>query len=240
MKNRIGLNVIILIVAGFLLSACQMARGSGDMVTERREASNFDSVTLLGSGEVIIVQDGEESLTIETDDNILQYITSEVSGGTLILAFEPGTANISPTKLTFTVGVDDLVGASVDGSGDIVAGSLETGSLDVDISGSGMVKIDNLTAEELTVVIEGSGDAELAGQVKQQTVNIDGSGEYRAGDLRSDSATVNVDGSIGAIVWAVKTLNVTINGSGSVGYYGSPSVSYSEEGSGSLNSVGEK
>ena len=96
MKNRIGLNVIILIVAGFLLSACQMARGSGDMVTERRQASNFDSVTLLGSGEVIIVQDGEESLTIETDDNILQYITSEVSGGTLILAFEPGTTNISP------------------------------------------------------------------------------------------------------------------------------------------------
>lgn len=240
MNDRIWLNIFLVVVAVFLLSACQMVRGSGDMVTETREISNFDNVALRGSGEVVIVQSGEESLVIETDDNILQYITSEVSGGTLILGFEPGTSNISPTELIFTVGVDDLVGASVDGSGDISARSLETDSLDVDIGGSGNIKIDNLTAEELAIVIDGSGDVQLAGEVEQQSIDIGGSGEYSAGNLRSDSATVTISGSADAIVWAMKTLDVDISGSGSVDYYGSPRISSSQPGSGSLNSMGEK
>jgi hypothetical protein len=240
MNNRIWLSILLGIVGVFLLSACQMVRGSGDVVTETRDVSNFDSVALKGSGDVVIDQSGGESLTIETDDNVLQYVTSEVSGGTLILGFEPGTTNISPTKLIFAVGVDDLVGARVDGSGDITAGSLETDSLDVDISGSGNVTIDDLTAEELAIVIDGSGDVQMAGEVEQQSIDIGGSGKYSAGDLRSDSATVSIDGSADAIVWAMKTLDVDISGSGSVDYYGSPRISSSQSGSGSLNSMGEK
>jgi hypothetical protein len=240
MNNKIWVKIFLLVCAGFLLSVCQLVTGSGDRVTETREVSNFDRVILEGSGEVVIVQSGEESLVIETDENVLQYVTSEVSGGTLILALESGNRGILSPELIFKVGVDDLVGARIEGSGDISAGNLDTNSLDVDISGSGKVKIDNLTAEQLATVIEGSGDAQLAGVVEQQTIDIAGSGKYNAGDLKSDSATVTIGGSGKAIVWAMETLNASIDGSGSVDYYGSPSVSSSESGSGSVNSKGEK
>lgn len=240
MNNRIWVKIFLLVGAGFLLSVCQLVTGSGDNVTETREVSNFDRINLEGSGEVVIVQSGEESLVIEADANLLPNVTSEVSGGTLTLALESGNSGIFSSKITYKVGVDDLVGASIEGSGDITAESLETDSLDVDISGSGEVKIDNLTAEELATVIEGSGNAQLAGEVEQQTIDIAGSGKYSASDLKSDSATVTIGGSGKAIVWAMETLNATIDGSGSVDYYGSPSVNASESGSGSVNSRGEK
>ena len=52
--NRHMLLAIALIA--LLLSGCALAgvRGSGDIVTETREVSDFDRVSLSGSGEVII------------------------------------------------------------------------------------------------------------------------------------------------------------------------------------------
>jgi len=36
-----------------------------------------------------IIQDGTETLTIETDDNVMQYVTTKVQGGTLSIAWRP-------------------------------------------------------------------------------------------------------------------------------------------------------
>lgn len=208
-----------LVIAVILLGACNVVRGSGDMVTESRSVSNFDSISLSGSGDVIISQNGDESLTIETDDNIMQYVTSEVRGGTLHLGFEELTS-VSPTRLVFTVGVDDLTGISISGSGNVKADGIQTDLLDIGVSGSG--------------------DLELEGEATRQEVGISGSGKYRGGDLRSETAEVNVSGSGDVTIWATDSLDVSVSGSGSVDYYGSPAVNSSTSGSGSVNSLGEK
>jgi len=189
------------------------------MVTESRSVSNFDSISLSGSGDVIINQDGEESLTIETDDNVMQYITSEVRGGTLNLGTENLTSG-SPTRLVFTVGVDDLTGLSISGSGNIKADGIQTDRLDVGVSGSG--------------------DLELEGEATRQEIDISGSGKYRGGNLRSETADISVSGSGDVTVWAIDSLDVSVSGSGSVDYYGSPAVNSSTSGSGNVNSLGEK
>jgi len=219
MKTRNWVIVGLLVVAVVLLGACNVVRGSGDMVTESRSVSNFDSISLSGSGDVIINQDGEESLTIETDDNVMQYITSEVRGGTLHLGFEELTS-ASPTRLVFTVGVDDLTGLSISGSGNIKADGIQTDRLDVGVSGSG--------------------DLELEGEATRQEIDISGSGKYRGGNLRSETADISVSGSGDVTVWATNSLDVSVSGSGSVGYYGSPAVNSSTSGSGNVNSLGEK
>jgi hypothetical protein len=234
--------VLFLSVAVLAVTACNanIVRGSGDLITETKEVSNFDSIALSGSGEVIITQGGGESLTIETDDNVMEHVKAEVRGGTLELGYEEGLNLISPTRLIFRVGVNDLSELSISGSGDIEADNLDTDRLKMTVSGSGDVQIDNLTADEVEAKISGSGEIDLAGEAPDQDLTISGSGKYRAGDLRGENVKVKISGSGDATVWATDSLDANISGSGSVDYYGRPSINMSGSGSGNINNRGEK
>jgi len=231
----------LLAIAVLPLSACALGtlRGSGKLVTETRDVSDLNRVSLSGSGKVIITQGEEESLTIETDDNIIDYVTSEVKGGTLTLGTKSGK-HVSPTRLRFTLGVKDLVGLKVSGSGDITSASLDTERLEIGVSGSGDIQIDSLTAEALKIGISGSGHVELAGKVPEQEIRISGSGNLRAADLQCEMAKVMVSGSGSATVWATESLDARMSGSGSVKYYGSPTVSSERSGSGRIRGLGDK
>jgi len=235
-------SVLLLLAIMLTVAGCNagLVRGSGDLITETRQVSNFDSIELNGVGEVIITQGGGESLSIETDDNVMKYLKVVVENGTLKLGFEEGFKPITPTRLVFAVGVDDLTSMTISGSGDIEAETLETDRLDVTVSGSGDVRIAALTTGDVRTDISGSGEVSLAGDASAQDVTISGSGKYLSGDLCSESVKMNVSGSGDATVCATETLDTNISGSGSVNYYGKPSINSSGSGSGTLNSLGEK
>lgn len=233
-----------LLLLGALLTAtaCSafVTRGSGNLVTETRQVSNFDRIELSGSGEVIVTQGGSETLSIETDDNVMKHVKAEVEGGTLKLGFKDGTYTISPSQLVFYVGVDDLSGLTISGSGDIESDLLDTSRLTVKVSGSGAVLISALAAGEVNANISGSGEIYLAGEAAAQDVTISGSGNYLAGDICTAVVTVSVSGSGDATVCATESLDLTISGSGSINYYGQPTVNSRGSGSGTISSMGEK
>lgn len=228
------------IAGALVISACAGIEGSGSVITEDIQVSDFDSIELNGSGEVVITQSGSESLSIETDDNIMEHIEAEVDGRTLKLGFKSGIRSISPTRLTFHVNVDDLSSLAISGSGQIDAESLRSDNLSVEVSGSGDVNITGLSLQSASVDISGSGEVDLAGEVQDQEVSISGSGKYRAGDMASKTAEISISGSGDATIWARETLEADISGSGSVDYYGRPSINMSGSGSGKVNGLGEK
>jgi hypothetical protein len=240
-KTRVSV-VLLMLVAVFTAAACDAmtVSGSGDLISETRQVGSFDSIDLSNVGEVVITQGGSESLSIETDDNIMERLEIKVQGGTLKLGFKNGLTRFTPTKLVFNVAVDDLTSLAVSGSGRIKSEKIETRFLDVAISGSGAVVITDLTAGDLKADISGSGEIHLDGNVAAQDVAVSGSGKYVAGDLCSASVTVSVSGSGDATVCATDTLDADTSGSGSINYYGRPSVNSSTSGPGKINSLGEK
>jgi hypothetical protein len=248
MVKRNLLSIVILIGLILTAMACnagvRVIKGSGDLITENRQVSNFDSIELSGSGIVILNQGDNESLTIETDDNVMDYVKSDVQGGTLKLGLVTGNptgVNIQTfSRLVFYVGVDDLKGLTISGSGKIESDRIETSRLEVNVSGSGSVQIAELSASEVNAEISGSGGIDLAGEVTSQDANVSGSGKYLGGNLCSESVSVSVSGSGNATVCAMERLDADINGSGSVHYYGQPSVNTSGSGSENINSLGEK
>jgi hypothetical protein len=248
MGKKRNLLVLLLFLAFITVTACNagvsVIQGSGNVITETRQVSNFDSIDLSGSGEVIVTQDGSESLTVETDDNVMEHVKAEVEGGTLKLSLVTGIqtgVNIqSTTRLVFYVGVDDLTGLSTSGSGDVESDRIETNRLDLSVSGSGGIQIADLSATEVEAEISGSGGIDLIGQVTAQSVDVSGSGVYQAGDMCSETVKVSVSGSGNATVCATETLDADVSGSGTINYYGQPSTNTSESGSGKINSLGEK
>jgi hypothetical protein len=195
----------------------------------------------LGFGRVIITQGDEESLTVETDDNLMQYIETEVRGGTLELGFTEDDILLRPSKsIIFRLSLIDLTALDSSGAGKFEIGELDADRLEVTLSGAGDIKIDSLTGTDLVVTVNGAGQVELAGQVKTQEITLNGLGNYVAPDLESQTATVRVPGAGSVTVWVLDTLDVTISGAGGVEYYGSPHVTQDISGVGSVTSRGDK
>ena len=214
-------------------------RGSGVIITEERAVADFNRVSLGGSGRLTIIQGEVESLTITTDDNLLEHLDSAVSGQQLRIG--PERVSLRPTReIDYVLRLKDLQRLDLSGSLSATAEGLTTDSVALHISGSGSIRIGRLEAEHCESHISGSGKVELAGQVIAQELRVSGSGDYRAADLRSESADIRISGSGSAIVWVRDRLDASISGSGSVSYYGVPKTSHSVSGSGRVRGLGEK
>src|SRR5262245_51229407 len=59
--------------------------GSGNVTTESRTVTGFTDIEISGSGKLIVEQGDSEALSITTDDNLMEYIASEVQGSKLTL-----------------------------------------------------------------------------------------------------------------------------------------------------------
>ena len=233
---------ILLIFGGLLISACQAdyIQGSGNIVTELREVSGFNRIDMSGYGEVIITQGNEESLLIETDDNLMQYIESDVRNNTLYLNFTDAIIPDPSDTIIYRLDVINLEALDLSGAGSFQVQSLDASNLGIAFGGAGKIGIDSLNADEISVNVSGTGDIDLAGNVGKQEISIKGLGNYSAPDLQSDQVSVQIDGLGKVLIWVKDALTVGIDGAGKVEYYGSPSVTQDISGGGSIQNLGEK
>ncbi|MBN1875029.1 MAG: DUF2807 domain-containing protein [Anaerolineae bacterium] len=238
---------VSLLALGLLLSslACafpgmKIMRGSGKVETEKRHVHNFDGVVISGIGNLYIEVGKEEGLTIEAEDNLLPYLTTEVHGNTLEIGTQRGI-NLHPKKpVNFYLTVKELDKVEVSGTADVETQDLEAERFSVDISGSSSIKMAKLTADRLKVNISGSGKLDIAGGgVGEQNVTVSGSGEYRAKTLESNEADIHISGSGSAVIWVYERLDVEISGNGSVRYAGNPAIDTDISGSGSVQPISE-
>jgi hypothetical protein len=237
LKTTLGLTIVMLLV-----SACGMipTLGSRNLISETRTVSGYQRVEVSGAGTLEIIQDGSESLSIETDDNMMQYVTSEVRGGTLHIGLDSTLRALLPSKLSLTLHVKDLSGITTSGSWEVNSAEIKAASLDIVLSGSGKMTVDSLSVGTLSADISGSGGLTLAGKADSQTIDISGSGKYQAGDLSTKATTVSISGSGNVTVWTSDNLTGHVSGSGDVSYYGNPQVSFDQSGSGKIQGLGNK
>lgn len=251
MKKKHFLNLSILIIVGFLLSACQIPfvnvsviRGSGDITSESRDVEPFNEIRLEGAGQLVITQGDTQSLEISAEDNIMEELTSEIVGDTLILGYRDQSwrRTVIPTEvIRYEVNVTNLVNITLNGAGEVTMEDLETDSLEIAINGAGRIEINELTGvENLEVNITGAGTIALAGEADNQSITIDGAGNYRAGDLHAATTEIEINGLGNATVWTDETLDIAINGAGNLTYYGTPDVTQNITGAGDIDNRGEK
>jgi hypothetical protein len=193
----------------------------------------FDEVSVSGAGELILVQGDDESLSIETDDNLLPYIRSEVRNGRLLIG--PQDANLHPTKtIRYRLNLKNLRELHLSGSVRASADSIKTDRLSLSISGSGRMNVARLDADTLSAHISGSGSTSAGGHAERQVVSISGSGNHHAPDLKCAKAEAHISGSGHASLWVTETLVAQISGSGRVEYHGDARVNSHVSGSGKV------
>jgi hypothetical protein len=199
-------------VAGTGPAGTTHVTGSGKVVMESREVSGFSGVIVNGAGKLYVDRTGAESISITTDDNLAQYIVTQVRGGKLVIEFKQGVSVDRVNDLTFRVSAKDF-------------NSLE-------INGGAEADVKSLDTDQLTLVVNGAGAVKAAGRATQLTVTMSGTGAYTGEDLASQRASITNNGLGMAVVRVSDELNAEINGAGSIEYIGNPRVTKSVNGVG--------
>jgi len=101
------------------ISKSEVATGSGSVISESRELKDFNKIKLNLAGSLEITQGNEESIKIETDDNILPIIETVVKNGTLKIRTIKGKSFNNATKLKISVNLINLNLVGVYSSGSV-------------------------------------------------------------------------------------------------------------------------
>lgn len=214
-------------------------QGSGKVVKQTRHLAHFTGVNLNVPGDMVLRLGTTESITIETDDNMLPLIESVIEDGVLKIRPVKRNTNLHTRNMRIVVMAKDIDRLALSGSGSIDSDALKANKLTFDIGGSGSINLKGMHAEAVAISVGGSGDLKSgAGKADSLSVAIGGSGDVDVGRVQARDASVSVAGSGEAIVWANAGLSVTIAGSGDVTYYGDPKVSTSVLGSGDITRLG--
>ena len=220
-------------------SSGERITGSGNVVTESRQVSGINRVSLEINANLVIQQGSTEALTVSAEDNLLPYLVTDVRGGELVIRFQPSNIQSNrPIQINLTV--KNLSGLDFSSSGKITVGPLTTGDFDLNLSSSGDVVIDQIQADKITAVLSSSGDVAIKGSANSLNLTISSSGSFKADDLQVQQATVRVSSSGDATLWVVQSLQVNISSSGNVSYYGNPSVRQNTSSSGRVIPMGAK
>lgn len=242
MKTKAITGIALPVLLAITLASCENAgwnclRGNGIPSEETRTFAEFDGVVTEGEYDIIYIPDTVSSVTIKTDENLIPYIRTRVSGTTLIV--DNGTRKCLRSELPIQVFVHapEINLMSLVGSGLISAEAVYTDVLSLSIEGSGAIDITGIDVLDLSVLITGSGDVELWGSANYADYLITGSGNINAKNLISNECITEIEGSGNIWCNAVSRLRAIISGSGTIYYRGSPSVSTQISGSGSVISI---
>lgn len=216
--------------------------GSGVVKTEKRDVESFDSISIRYPAEVTVTQGKVESLSIESDDNVLPQIRTKVVDGVLVIenTEEGYSKRVTPTQsIRITIVVKDLRKVDFSSAGTLSVSGLKTDSFELNLSGAGEVTFSKVDFTHMTVRLSGAGSISADGTVDVLDATISGAGNIEAEGLAVSKATVRISGLGSATVRVEDELSAHISGAGSIDYYGDPQVEESISGAGSINKAGE-
>lgn len=213
----------------------ETVKGNGNIKADERSVGNFTEIKCAGSYDVELTQGATPAVKIETDENLLPYIETTVSGNELRIRTKEDVNIHSSDKIKVYVTANNIEAFKLSGSGNVKTTNKFTGGnhLNLDIAGSGNIHFD-VNTPTINSSISGSGDIYLTGETKESRIDIAGNGNYHADDLKAEKAIVKIAGSGDAWIYAESNLDINIAGVGNVYYKGNATVNQKIAGSGKI------
>lgn len=226
MKSLIQLSILFL----FFSTACKKDnksdcfKGTGEIITETREISGFDSIYVQNNINVVITIDTIWEIKVEAGENMLPKIITKVDNGKLSLSNINQCNFVRSFKNSIIVFIKlpSIKGIETDGDGYIKSTNIiKVDKLDIKTNNTGDLDL-LLNAGNVSTYIHGSSDVILTGTTAFHNVSIRGTGFAKCSELVTQETMLYSNTTGNAYVNVIKDLNATIAGSGNVYYSGNP------------------
>ena len=182
----------------FLLSCCKPVIGNKKIVFQERTTLAYSQIKVLGNADIVLTEGNVGQITVETSENVLPYVVTEVKEGTLVIKLKHYGVNYVP-KLRIHIPIDEnfqkitIVGKGIvtthknfslqlhslevvlKGDGNFLGKELSTRKAILSIAGAG--NIEATVTESVQAKIMGYGNISIFGNPLQRDTNIKGSGK---------------------------------------------------------------
>jgi len=230
---------ILVCLLPILLLSCFVSPviGSGKIISEERQVSGIKSISIGSSMNLFLNQAESESVRIEADDNIINYITTQKIGDELTIQLKLANFfSIHPINCYVTV--KDLSEIKVSSSATVKCDDLDTENLSIKMASSSKGVL-NLHVTTLDLNIASSANLKLSGEADTQEIKLASSGRLESYDLVSKNCKITANSSGYASINVTEKLDAKVNSSAQVNYKGNPEVNSEISSSGSLKKVSD-
>lgn len=223
MKNLKILTIALVILSIASCSHAQIRKtvhGNGNVVTKERKTEQFTGIKVSSGIDVYLKQDNNESVAVEADENLHDYIITEVSGGVLNVYTD---ANIREAeRKRVYVAMKEINSVKTSSAGDVFGQTpLKTDILDLSASSAGDIKLE-VYAKEIGIDISSSGDITLSGESEIMDADLSSAGDLNAYDLTVRDADISVSSAGNADITVTEKLSARASSAGDINYKGNP------------------
>jgi hypothetical protein len=231
--------ILSVVVLSALAGSCyfdnmETISGNGKVVKQNREVSGFSGLKVATGIDAVITQGENESLTVEADENLLDYIKTEVVDGKLKIYSDKNIRSAKSKKVF--IEYKKLSSIDISSAGDVEGNNtLVTDELDIEMSSAGDLTL-ALEANRLEISISSAGDAKLSGKVNTFKADLSSAGDLNAYEMEAKVGDISVSSAGSAGVFITEEASFQCSSAGSINYKGEPRLkNVSTSSAGSVN-----
>lgn len=195
-------------------------KGNGTVTEETRNVGAFFNLDIDGDYEIVLQEGSTPLITVQTDENLHQYVETKLDGQTLKVRNVEKIQASENTRLIITYQkIEDIIlggAAKVENRGVI-----NSDELNIRVNGSGVIDL-SINVRELELKLGGAGSVNLRGKAEKQKMELSGAGNLAALELESKECEVNLSGIGSAQVFVTDNLKAEVSGVGSIRFKGDP------------------
>jgi len=223
MKNLKYFAIVVLLM-GITVSVQgqfhRTVRGNHNVVKQERSVGDFSGVKVSTAIDVYLTQGEKTSVVVETDENIQEYLVTEVKDNVLHIYFDASILSVEVKKVYVTTKKIDYL--STTSAGDIFGQNpFKTEYLKLNSSSAGDIKVE-VYAKSVDANMSSSGDITLTGEADYLEADLSSAGDLNAYNFKVKQAEVSVSSAGNADIWVTEKLNARASSAGDINYKGDP------------------
>jgi hypothetical protein len=236
MTGKNCLRLMMMLMATFSLSAFTYpARedGNGNVVKEERKVTDFKAVTVSSGINLLVSQGSVPKVIVEAEDNLIQYIKTEVAGEVLRIGIRQNNGSFhSHKQINVYVTAKELKAMEANSGSKLkTEGRIQAGEMKISAS-SGSSVIAEIACSSLDAGSSSGSSGIISGSAKSIEAEGSSGSSLIATDLKAEKGKVSASSGSAVMVHVTGEIKAHASSGGHITVTGNPSVRDTDSSSG--------
>lgn len=224
MKTFFTLIAVLAISIQVSCGASQQIKGSGNIKKEERTVQAFTKIEVSTAIQIVLTQgNGNPSIVVEADDNLLPYIRTKVSEDKLVVDVS-GHGFSATEAIVVHITVAHITDIEANSASKVSSTSRwRENRMELDINSAASLDM-NIDVTELEIDLSSAGKINLSGKCDKLNAEVSSAADLNAEELNTKTADIEVSSAAKARINVSGSLSYDVSSAGRLDYSGNPEI----------------